>query len=268
MTHREPAAKDNLLIPSTIHGASAGGPPAPCTRRPLGSTGLLVSPIGFGAFKIGRNREDQVSGRVRIAERRRTSTGCLNGLLDLGINYIDTAPAYGVSEERIGRVLRHRRSEFVLATKVGETFADGVSHYDFSANRRSRERRAQPEPLADRRARRALAPFRRPRSVDPKRDRRRRRLAGTQATRPCADDRTVGQNGRRGAAQALDWADVLDGRIPHRGPFPRKADPPRRPHAASASSSRRDSPRAICPRTGRSVSCWRIRTSLPSSWEG
>jgi aryl-alcohol dehydrogenase-like predicted oxidoreductase len=38
-----------------------------------------------------------------------------------------------VSEERIGRLISQRRGEFVLATKVGETFADGVSHYDFSA---------------------------------------------------------------------------------------------------------------------------------------
>jgi aryl-alcohol dehydrogenase-like predicted oxidoreductase len=51
----------------------------------------------------------------------------------MGITYLDTAPAYGVSEERIGRAIGHRRDEFVLSTKVGETFADGESQYDYSA---------------------------------------------------------------------------------------------------------------------------------------
>src|SRR5262249_30423911 len=56
----------------------------------------------------------------------------LNGILDLGIKYIDTAPAYGLSEERIGRSIGHRRGEFILSTKVGETFEQGRSTYDFS----------------------------------------------------------------------------------------------------------------------------------------
>src|SRR5690606_25292810 len=41
--------------------------------------------------------------------------------------------AYVLAEERIGRAIGHRRDEFVLATKVGETFEAGVSHFDFSA---------------------------------------------------------------------------------------------------------------------------------------
>ena len=131
MTHSGPAAKDNLLIPSTVHGASAGGPPVPCPRRPLGSTGLLVSSIGFGAFKIGRNQKTKYPTAYELPSDADVET-LLNGLLEMGVNYIDTAPAYGVSEERIGRVLGHRRSEYVLATKVGETFSNGVSHYDFS----------------------------------------------------------------------------------------------------------------------------------------
>ncbi len=41
-------------------------------------------------------------------------------------------PPMESAKSRIGRVLGHRRSEYVLATKVGETFSNGVSHYDFS----------------------------------------------------------------------------------------------------------------------------------------
>ena len=43
----------------------------------------------------------------------------LNSVLDAGINYIDTSIDYGVSEERIGRYLSHRRSEYYLASKCG-----------------------------------------------------------------------------------------------------------------------------------------------------
>jgi aryl-alcohol dehydrogenase-like predicted oxidoreductase len=102
---------------------------------------MLVSPIGFGAFKIGRNEKTKYPSAYDLPDETAVET-LLNGVLDLGINYIDTAPAYGLSEERIGRALSRRRSEFVLATKVGETFADGVSCYDFSADalRRSVER--------------------------------------------------------------------------------------------------------------------------------
>jgi aryl-alcohol dehydrogenase-like predicted oxidoreductase len=56
----------------------------------------------------------------------------LNGVLDLGCTLIDTAPAYGLSEERIGRAISARRNEFVLSTKVGETFENGQSTFDFS----------------------------------------------------------------------------------------------------------------------------------------
>ena len=76
--------------------------------RPLGSTGLMVSALGLGAMQVG----SPALSESRAAE-------LLNAALDLGINFVDTAPAYGLAEERIGRHLAHRRGEFVLATKVG-----------------------------------------------------------------------------------------------------------------------------------------------------
>lgn len=100
-------------------------------RRPLGRTGLLLSPIGFGAFKIGRNQNAKYPQHYELPDADSVAQ-LLNGLLDDGVNYIDTAPAYGLSEERIGRAIAHRRLEFVLSTKVGETFANGTSTYDFS----------------------------------------------------------------------------------------------------------------------------------------
>ena len=101
-------------------------------RSPLGKTGLSVSPIAFGAFKIGRNEKIKYAQAYPLPSEDKAAD-LLNGILDLGINLIDTAPAYGISEERIGRHISRRRREFILSTKTGETFEDGKSTYDFSA---------------------------------------------------------------------------------------------------------------------------------------
>lgn len=101
-------------------------------ERPLGTTGLSVSPVGFGAFKIGRNEKTKYAAEYPLPDQQSVDR-LLGSLLDIGINYIDTAPAYGLSEERIGLAISHRRREFVLSTKVGETFSDGRSVYDFSS---------------------------------------------------------------------------------------------------------------------------------------
>ncbi|MEZ6046734.1 MAG: aldo/keto reductase [Planctomycetaceae bacterium] len=93
---------------------------------------LSQQPIGFGAFKIGRNQKIKYPTPYDLPTEAEASK-LLNGVLDLGIGYIDTAPAYGLSEERIGNAIAHRRSEYILSTKVGEQFINGESSYDFSA---------------------------------------------------------------------------------------------------------------------------------------
>ena len=77
-------------------------------QRAFGQTGLSVSILGFGAGQIG----DANQSEANVGE-------LLNSALDLGMTLIDTARGYGLSEERIGRHLAHRRNEFVLSTKVG-----------------------------------------------------------------------------------------------------------------------------------------------------
>ncbi len=99
--------------------------------RPFGQTGVHITPLGFGAFKIGRNEKVKYPQPYDLPDDA-TVERLLNGVLDLGVNLIDTAPAYGLSEERIGRCLSPRRGEFVLSTKVGEQFINGESTYDFS----------------------------------------------------------------------------------------------------------------------------------------
>lgn len=91
-----------------------------------------MSRLGFGSFKIGRNEGIKYPMAYALPTETEASE-LLNGVLDLGCNLIDTAPAYGLSEERIGKAIGHRRHEYLLSTKVGETFEAGHSHYDYSA---------------------------------------------------------------------------------------------------------------------------------------
>lgn len=100
--------------------------------RPLGRTGMQVSPLGFGTFKIGRNQKIKYAQAYDLPSEVEVER-LLNELLDLGITHFDTAPAYGLAEERLGRCLAARRSEFVLSTKVGEQFENGESRYEFDA---------------------------------------------------------------------------------------------------------------------------------------
>ena len=74
----------------------------------MGSTDMDVSPLGFGGAEIGS---------LETAETRVGSL--LNTALDAGLNVIDTAACYGDSEEKIGRTIGHRRSEYFLFTKCG-----------------------------------------------------------------------------------------------------------------------------------------------------
>ena len=92
---------------------------------------MPLSTIGFGAFKIGRNVGIKYPQDYVLPDEHHVEW-LLNGVLDLGINLIDTAPAYGQSEQLIGKFIAHRRDQYFLSTKVGETFAVGQSTYDYS----------------------------------------------------------------------------------------------------------------------------------------
>ena len=79
----------------------------------LGRTGLEVTRLGYGALEL---KGPAVKGRdLTDAE----AAGVLNAVLDSGINLIDTADCYGLSEETVGQHLSRRRSEYVLTTKAG-----------------------------------------------------------------------------------------------------------------------------------------------------
>ncbi len=100
-------------------------------KRTLGSTGIDVSVLGLGTVKFGRNEQVKYPQEFKIPDDEDVMR-ILDLAWSLGINFIDTAPAYGTSEERLGKLLAQRH-DWVIETKVGEIFEKGQSHFDFSA---------------------------------------------------------------------------------------------------------------------------------------
>ena len=72
--------------------------------RQLGKTGLKISRLGFGGIPIQRVNAE-------------TTSKLMDKLISMGVNYIDTARGYTVSEAFIGQALEGRRDKFILATK-------------------------------------------------------------------------------------------------------------------------------------------------------
>ncbi len=108
--------------------------------RNLGRTGIKVSPYGLGALMFATqvgNPDPEDS--IRIIHRA----------LDAGINLVDTADAYGDSEEVVGRALKGRRDNVVLATKVSRPMGTDPNQQGApggGSSRRSRTRCAASRP--------------------------------------------------------------------------------------------------------------------------
>jgi aryl-alcohol dehydrogenase-like predicted oxidoreductase len=91
----------------------ARGGDQPMKKRQLGTSDLHVSELGFGCMSLGT---DETKAR-RIMDE----------VLELGINYLDTADLYnqGLNEQFVGKALKGRRQDIILATKVGNRFEQG-----------------------------------------------------------------------------------------------------------------------------------------------
>lgn len=100
-------------------------------RKKLGRTGLEISPLGLGTVKFGRNEGVKYPQGFKIPEESELAD-LLSLARDLGINLLDTAPSYGTSEERLGRLLKKQRQDWVIVGKVGEEFENGESTYVFT----------------------------------------------------------------------------------------------------------------------------------------
>jgi hypothetical protein len=84
--------------------------------RNLGKTGYQVGILSLGG-----------QATVETEGKEEESIAIVNKAIDLGVNYIDTAAAYGrgVSETHIGKVMKHRRNEVFLASKTHDRSYDG-----------------------------------------------------------------------------------------------------------------------------------------------
>jgi aryl-alcohol dehydrogenase-like predicted oxidoreductase len=92
--------------------------------RPLGKADLHLTTIGLGTWAIG-GPWDFGWGPQEDTE----SIAAIQQALDLGINWIDTAPAYGLghAEEIVGRAIKGRRDRAIIATKCGLVWDDPKS---------------------------------------------------------------------------------------------------------------------------------------------
>ncbi|MFN3190180.1 MAG: aldo/keto reductase [Aureliella sp.] len=86
---------------------------------------MKVTQLGYGSMGL---RGPKTWGKRVVDDD--AADAFLNLVLDSGINFIDTAPVYGVAEERIGRAISHRRSEFFLATKCGCDYLQHEEHIE------------------------------------------------------------------------------------------------------------------------------------------
>ena len=97
--------------------------------RTLGDTGLRLSPLGLGTVKIGRNQGVKYPNGFDLPD-----DDAVRNLLalahDLGINLLDTAPAYGTSEHRLGPLLKGQRDNWIICSTQAERKKGFLAHFE------------------------------------------------------------------------------------------------------------------------------------------
>lgn len=91
-------------------------------QRILGNTGISTSLLGLGTVKFGRDKAVKYPNQFQIPDDK-SALNLLQVALEQGINLLDTAPAYGRSEQRLGQLLRHfNQDDWLICSKAGEEF--------------------------------------------------------------------------------------------------------------------------------------------------
>ncbi len=100
-------------------------------QRKLAGTDLHVSPVGLGTVKFGRNTDVKYPSGFNIPDDKQAAN-LLSLAQELNINLLDTAPAYGDSEARLGKLLQGQRDRWVIVGKAGEDYIQQSSVYNFT----------------------------------------------------------------------------------------------------------------------------------------
>jgi len=90
-------------------------------RKSLGKSGIEVSEISFGTVPLGLPYGIGVKGREDMLSES-GSVHLLQSALDRGINFFDTARAYGCSEDIVGKAFRDRREQAIICTKCAHLY--------------------------------------------------------------------------------------------------------------------------------------------------
>jgi predicted aldo/keto reductase-like oxidoreductase len=119
VSRREFVVQSGMLAGGALLGGAAGQtwaetPAGELPKRVLGRTGVSVTTLTLGTAPSGFTKP----------HNPKIVADCVNAAIDLGVNAIDTAPAYDVGEEGVGLALGSRRKEVFLSTKV---MADDVA---------------------------------------------------------------------------------------------------------------------------------------------
>jgi aryl-alcohol dehydrogenase-like predicted oxidoreductase len=101
------------LFPADLSNITRSSGPGRIEKRSLGSTGEMLSMIGFGGILVKDALQEDAFSLVKLA-------------IDNGINYFDVAPSYGDAEKKLGPALEPWRKNVFLACKTGERKKEGA----------------------------------------------------------------------------------------------------------------------------------------------
>jgi aryl-alcohol dehydrogenase-like predicted oxidoreductase len=103
-------------------------------RRQLGQSAVSLSPLSLGTVKFGRNQSVKYPSSFDLPDDKSLQL-LLACALEQGISSLDTAPAYGIAEQRLGLLLKGRRQQYEIISKAGERYDNekDSSLYDYSA---------------------------------------------------------------------------------------------------------------------------------------
>ena len=102
-------------------------------KRYIGNTDVELSLLGLGTVKFGRNQSVKYPGNFNLPDDK-TIEHLLAIAREVGMTTLDTAPAYGIAEERLGNLLNEQRKQWEIITKAGEIYHPELdqSSFDFS----------------------------------------------------------------------------------------------------------------------------------------